>query len=353
MNGVINIYKEKGCTSFHIVYEVRRMTGESKVGHTGTLDPGACGVLPVCIGKATKLVGQLTDTDKTYRCVMLFGKRTDTQDLSGTVMEEMQAEDVYSALLSYGRTEHDNKNGSSGDLSAEERKQIIYKNVAAVMDTFIGEVQQLPPMYSAVKVEGVKLLDLARHGVEIERKKRKVTIYSISDLKLYDDLLHLSFTVECSKGTYIRTLCQDIGERMGIPACMEELERTVAAGMKAEDSVTLEKAWSWALSGELKEHITPPDDFLMDHDALIVKDSAVKHLIYGNYLYSEDIFSLTDDPKKDRSEDSQADGPEEHNAADNDGKQFRVYDRSGEFYALYAFDAHENCYKCVKMFRDL
>ena len=316
MNGVINIYKEKGYTSFHAVYVIRKLTGEQKVGHTGTLDPDVTGVLPVCIGKATKLVGQLTDTDKTYRCIMQFGIRTDTQDISGNILESISEEDIRSRI----------KGITDGDA-----KKLIEETIMS----FTGETEQIPPMFSALKIDGMKLVNAARKGVEVERQPRKVTIYSIEDISIADNLLSAGFTVSCSKGTYIRTLCEDIGRKIGVPACMASLERTKAAGLDISTAVTLEEAEKACAEGRLEAMIMPPDRFLLEYPAVTVTDDAVNRLIYGNYLYGKDI------------------DPDEYDRVrpfDRDGCIFRIYDRQGQFYALYRSDKKAGCIKCVKMF---
>ena len=197
-NGIINIYKEKGFTSHDVVAKMRGILRQKKIGHTGTLDPDATGVLPVCLGSATKLCDMLTDRDKEYEAVMQLGISTDTQDLSGEVLEEcpvtVTEEEVRNAILS-----------------------------------FIGDYDQIPPMYSALKVNGKKLYELARAGKEVERQPRAVTIYDITILDM--KLPEVTFRVSCSKGTYIRTLCYDIGVKCGcfkgdIDQFFEAVEKT-------------------------------------------------------------------------------------------------------------------------------
>ncbi|MBE6016491.1 MAG: tRNA pseudouridine(55) synthase TruB [Lachnospiraceae bacterium] len=314
INGVININKGKGCSSFHVVAVLRHFTGEKKIGHTGTLDPDATGVLPVCIGKATKLVGRLTDTDKRYKAVMLLGKRTDTQDITGNVIEEMPDEEV--------------RRSFSPDILQDAFRSLN------------GEIHQVPPMYSALKVGGVKLVDAARKGREIERSARKVTVYGYSDIEIDNDLMEVSFTIDCSKGTYVRTICEDIGKFMGIPACLSSLVRTRTAGLTIEDSVTLEKAIEAAEAGTLENLIIPTDRFLQEYGYIVVKDEAVKRLIYGNTMYDEDI-----------SEDTDAVSIPGQKAVSGQKCICRVYDRQGEFYALYRSEPEEGCYKCEKMFK--
>ena len=196
INGIINVYKERGFTSFDVVAKLRGILHERKIGHTGTLDPEATGVLPICIGNATKVCELLTDKDKVYRTVMHLGITTDTQDMTGTVKEDRSRE---AALLKE-------------------------QTVEAAILQFVGDYEQIPPMYSALKVNGKKLCDLARAGIEVERKARTVKIFSIEIEKI--NLPYVTMQVHCSKGTYIRTLCADIGEALGVGACMESLVRT-------------------------------------------------------------------------------------------------------------------------------
>lgn len=357
MNGVINIYKEKGYSSFHVVYELRKLTGEQKVGHTGTLDPDVTGVLPVCIGKATKLVGQLTDTDKIYRCRMLLGRSTDTQDVSGQILREVSGEQIRSCL---GCPEI--RNGTDACLTVEtscqdwENSGEIYaaalQRITAAIKSFEGETEQIPPMYSALKKDGAKLVNLARRGIEVERTPRRIRIYSISDILLAADLVHVDFTVHCSRGTYVRTLCEDIGKKLGIPACMEDLERTYAAGLGLDSAMTLSQVKTYAEEGTLEEHILPPDRFLQLYPSVTVTDEAVCRLIYGNYLYNKD---LDGDPSaSDGGGSSYLTGEKNgfwSSSCSSTGEPiFRVYDRQGQFYALYRYDGTAQCYKCVKMF---
>ena len=192
-SGIINVYKEKGFTSFDVVAKLRGILRTKKIGHTGTLDPDTEGVLPVCIGRATKVCDILTDKDKVYEAVMLLGVETDTQDTSGEILRERPVE-----------------------VSEDAVKEAIL--------SFIGDYAQVPPMYSALKVNGKKLYELAREGKTVERKARNVQILSIEILEM--NLPRVRMSVHCSKGTYIRTLCNDIGEKRGCGGCMEKLLRT-------------------------------------------------------------------------------------------------------------------------------
>ena len=225
ISGILNIYKEKGYTSHDVVAKLRGIVGQKKIGHTGTLDPDAEGVLPVCLGRATKVCGLLTDKDKTYEAVLLLGRTTDTQDVTGQILSERP-------LISDGR-----------EITPETAK-------ACVM-SFEGEYDQVPPMYSALKVNG------NREGKTVERKSRKVSIRRIRITEI--DLPRIRMEVECSKGTYIRTLCHDIGEKLGCGGCMESLLRTRVGGFALADSRKLGEVEEWVRSGRLHEILIPAD----------------------------------------------------------------------------------------------
>lgn len=308
-NGVINVYKEKGMTSFSVVYKIRKLTGEKKAGHTGTLDPDAFGVLPVCIGKATKLVDLLMDTDKQYKAVMVLGLATDTQDISGKILEDASEEEIKKKVL----TKFPGGNFNS--------------NILRAFDEFKGDIEQMPPMYSAIKVNGVKLVDAARKGKEIERKKRSVNISSFSDIEVYQDCKHISFTVNCSKGTYIRTLCEDIGKFFSLPACLESLERTRTSTLDKDSSFTLSQIEEFYEKGILEDYIIPTDYFLEKYSKAFVTDEAIKKLVFGNWLSIDEVEFIKDD-----------------------NRIFRMYDKADNFYALYRFDDIDNYFKCEKMF---
>ena len=206
VNGIINVYKEKGYTSFDVVAKLRGIFKQKKIGHTGTLDPDAEGVLPVCLGKATKVCDLLTDKSKEYEAVLLLGKVTDTQDITGTVLEEKDVKVTEEAV----------------------RETVL---------SFVGDYMQIPPMYSALKVNGKKLCDLAREGKTVERQARPVKILTIDILDV--TLPRVRMRVHCSKGTYIRTLCQDIGEKLGCGGCMESLLRTQVSEFLLKDALKI------------------------------------------------------------------------------------------------------------------
>ena len=222
MNGVLNVYKEKGYTSHDVVAKLRGILKQKKIGHTGTLDPDAQGVLPICLGRATKLCALLTDKKKTYETVLHLGIETDTQDISGQVKCRLPVE-----------------------VSPQEVEECIM--------SFQGDQMQIPPMYSALKVDGKKLYELAREGKEIERKPRPVTFYKIEILSM--ELPFVTIRVTCSKGTYIRTLCHDIGEKLGCKGCMESLLRTRVDRFSIENSLKLSQIEELVNQGELEKYI--------------------------------------------------------------------------------------------------
>ncbi|MBQ6530646.1 MAG: tRNA pseudouridine(55) synthase TruB, partial [Clostridia bacterium] len=239
MNGIIIVDKPQGKTSHDIVYAIRRLTGIKKVGHTGTLDPMATGVLPICIGSATKVADMLTLSDKAYTAEFVLGKTTDTLDAEGEVLTE-----------------------SKVNVTGDEIR-------AAVM-SFVGEIEQIPPMYSAIKQNGKKLYELARQGIEVERKPRKVTINSIDILEINGKTVTID--VSCSKGTYIRTLCADIGERLGTGAYMTKLRRTKTGIFAISESYTLEELGTLNELGTLKNVLIPIDKIFEKYPEIILNE---------------------------------------------------------------------------------
>ena len=216
MDGIYNIYKEAGWTSFDVVAKMRGILHIKKIGHTGTLDPMATGVLPVCVGKATKQVEAVAGEEKEYRAVMLLGVVTDTQDMTGQILSE---------------------NPQLKPLP--EDTKLRENAVREAVLSFVGEYDQLTPMFSARKVNGKKLVDLARKGIEVERKTKHIRILAIDIEKL--ELPRVTMKITCSKGTYIRTLCHDIGQKLGCGACMESLIRTRVGRFCIEDAIPLER----------------------------------------------------------------------------------------------------------------
>lgn len=211
MNGLFNIYKPTGMTSHDVVAKMRKIMQTKTVGHTGTLDPNATGVLVVAVGNATKVIEYMESDDKIYKAELTLGVTTDTEDIWGNIIREYDL----------------------AGFNLENEK--IYD----VINSFIGKQIQIPPMYSALKVNGKKLYELAREGKEVERVGREIEIFSISDINRREN--KIEFTVHCSKGTYIRTLCKDIGEKLGCGAVMSKLERIKAGKFSVENSVALEE----------------------------------------------------------------------------------------------------------------
>ena len=297
IHGVLNVYKEKGYKSHDVVAKLRGITGQKKIGHTGTLDPDATGVLPVCLGKATKLCDMLTDKDKTYEAVLLRGVSTDTQDAGGEVL------------------------GTSDTAGLGE------KEVREAIQSFVGGYDQVPPMYSALKVGGKRLYELAREGKVVERKARPVDIYQIRVLKM--DLPRVWMEVSCSKGTYIRTLCHDIGEKLGCGGCMEELFRTKVSSFLLSDSLTLADINKRMQEGTLGEVLVPVDAMFGGYRKIVVKEPWISLARNGNSL---PIKAVTG-----------GEGIE-------DGEEVRLYNEAGQFIAIYAWKEERKEYHIVKMF---
>lgn len=297
INGILNIYKEKGYTSHDVVAKLRGITRQKKIGHTGTLDPDAQGVLPVCFGRATKLCDMLTDKSKTYEAVLLLGVSTDTQDTSGKILEEK----------------------STGHLSEREVLDCIHG--------YIGEYEQLPPMYSALKINGKKLYELAREGIEVERKRRKVTIY---DIRVEEAALpRVRMTVSCSKGTYIRTLCHDIGSDLGTGGCMESLLRTKVGRFELKDSLKLSEVEELFQQGELEKVLIPVDAMFCDKRPVYVKPEYAALAYNGNAFQVKCILT-----------------PGEY----VDGEQVRVYDIEEHFIGIYRYAEESGQFRVEKMF---
>ncbi len=300
MDGIINVYKEAGFTSFDVVAKLRGILKQKKIGHTGTLDPDAQGVLPVCLGRATKACDYLTAKDKTYRAVLRLGITTDTQDMSGRILKE---EDV-----KIGRT------------ALEE-----------IIKGFTGKISQVPPMYSALKVDGRKLCDLARKGIEVERKAREITVYSIEILEV--DMPLVTMQVHCSKGTYIRTLCHDIGKAAGCGGCMERLLRTKTAGFCVEDAHRLSEIEAIVNGTDKKgrrieDILVPTERVLTEYPKITAEKGAEKLLENGGILPLSRL---------------------QENGGILPGI-CRMYDASGRFIGLYCYDGKKQVLKPEKMF---
>lgn len=302
MDGIVNIYKEAGYTSFDVVAKLRGILRERRMGHTGTLDPQAVGVLPVCVGKATKLCELLLDKEKAYEAVMLLGVTTDTEDMTGTVLTETKA-------------------------------QVTEAQVRAAAEKFTGVYGQVPPMYSALKVDGKRLYELAREGKEVERKPREVEIFENTPLSFETGedgfVTTVTLRVRCSKGTYIRSLLRDMGEFLGCGACMKSLVRIQAGAFSIESALTLDEVEKARDEGRLEDIILPIDTFLLKYPAVTVVPEFEKYLYNGNQLT---LSMLT----------------EKVQPSEEDG--FRVYDTKEKLIGLYLYRADRKQLQPEKMF---
>lgn len=296
-HGVINIYKEPGFTSHDVVAKLRGILRQKKIGHTGTLDPAAEGVLPVCLGKATKLCDLLTDKRKTYQAVLLLGTETDTQDVTGTVLSESSTKNLTEDL------------------------------VREASESFVGPYMQIPPMYSALKVDGKKLYELARAGKEIERAARPVEIFSLHIDEM--DLPRVKMTVTCSKGTYIRTLCHDIGMKLGCGGCMEKLIRTRVDRFAIPDSLHLSEVEELVKTGRIDEKIVPVDEMFNNCPSYVSGSELLDKFLKNGNPFAREL------------------GPD----AVTDGQGLiRVYDSNHDFIGLYAYQPEKKQWKPRKIF---
>ncbi len=252
MNGILNILKPTGMSSHDVVSFVRKTLGIKKIGHAGTLDPNVAGVLPICIGKATKFSDILINGDKEYICEIKFGQSTDTQDMYGNITEESE----------------------NFNFDKEE--------IIKVINSFKGIIYQIPPPYSAVKFNGKKLYEYARQDIVIEKEARQAHIKSLEILRINEP--NVLFKVKCSKGTYMRTLCHDIGKKISIPAHMGVLIRTEAKGLKIENSVSLENLNYLAQIKRLEECVIPVD-IVVPMKKVVVNEKYYDKLIVGNEVF--------------------------------------------------------------------
>lgn len=252
MNGFVYVDKPEGITSFVASAKVRRLFGIKKAGHTGTLDPMATGVLPIAIGHATRFIELIPSHDKAYRAKFILGKTTDTLDITGKVTGEYQV------------------NSTREDV----------ENILAF---FRGEIEQIPPMYSAIKKDGVRLYDLARQGIEIERESRKVTIYSLGLISYCEETAEYEIDCECSSGTYIRTLIGDIGDKLGCGATMTSLRRTKANGVSIDSCYTFEQLEKLREEGNIENALNSVDS-LVAYDKIKVTPAQAKRFSNGGEL---------------------------------------------------------------------
>ncbi len=281
MDGIINLLKPPGLTSHDAVGIIRRLTAIRQCGHAGTLDPGAAGVLPVLVGKATRVAEYMLEMDKSYRAEVTLGTATDSEDASGAVVKQQE-------------------------IPVPDEKKVL-----SVFDSFTGTIDQVPPMHSALKMGGVRLYRLAREGKTVERKPRRVTIYSLTLLKLGRD--KILFAVACSRGTYVRTLCADIAVALGTCGHMSFLLRERVGPFGLSESFTLEELTVMAKQRRLREALRPTDLALASFPALTLPEGEIRRLVNGGAVeLSQEI---------------------------GDGQLLRVYGKGGEFVALAAYSA--------------
>jgi len=322
MNGILCVYKEAGYTSHDVINRLRRISNQKKIGHTGTLDPNAEGVLPVCFGNATKVCGLLTDTDKCYRAELILGKVTDSYDITGEVISEREPHVTVERLLE-------------------------------VIQSFIGTQMQTPPMFSARKVNGQKLYDLARQGIVVEREQKEITVYDICmesvvccnqtgetfeviadclDVNVFsNEVICAYITVHCSKGTYIRSICHDIGEKLGCGACMGSLLRTKVGRFTIEDSRKIKELARLSEEGKFEELLISADSMFPEYPKLSqLPEEADLLLRNGNQIYLKQI------PKYEWMELEQT--------------KLRMYDGSGRFCAIYEYRKEKRYLQPVTMF---
>lgn len=299
MNGVIVINKEEDFTSFDVVAVVRKTLGEKKVGHTGTLDPNAKGVLPVLLGSATKAQDIIENHDKRYTASFRFGLLTDTLDIWGEVQRKEESHITKEALLS-------------------------------VLPNFVGDITQIPPMYSAVKVNGVRLYDLARQGKEVERTERTVTVYSIVLLDFDEKTQTGTLDIFCSKGTYIRTLIDDIAKALDTIGTMTSLTRTVACSYTLADAITLNELKEAVANGDVNKYIKSVESLFENYDELVVSDAQAFRFKNGNSLDIERT--------------------ELRKSSVEDKKIFRIKDKEKNFISLGITDTEKGVIKLYKHF---
>lgn len=300
-NGVIIVNKEKGFTSHDVVAKLRGILKQKKIGHTGTLDPQAEGVLPVCLGNATKLCDILTDKKKEYTAELLLGVTTDTQDLTGKVLRQAAME--------------------------EAKEQISGEQIREAVFSFVGKSMQIPPMYSALKINGKKLYELAREGKEVERAPRPIEIYEMEILSIEFPVVRIR--VSCSKGTYIRTLCSDIGDKLGCGGCMKSLVRNRVENFCLENSHTLSQIEKIRDEGDLEKLIIPVDEVFDGFSKIHIKKEYAPVIENGNICALAFI---------------------QETVTAKDKERFLMYHSDGRFFGIYEFVEKEAVLKPYKMF---
>lgn len=297
--GILPVLKPAGFTSHDVVAKCRGILKMKRIGHTGTLDPAVTGVLPLCLGRATRMVEYLQELPKEYEAALILGVATDTEDMSGTVVEQLDQVSV----------------------SEEAVRQVLQR--------FVGTISQVPPMYSALKHDGKRLYELAREGKTVERKAREVTIYKLELLSFHPEGPHptIKFRALCSKGTYIRTLCVDIGRALGVPAAMAQLKRTVSAGITEQSCLTLDEIASHVAQGDLASYLLPVDQGVRHLPAHTIAEDKVKAALQGQRLPAAAV-----------------------NPRVNRGELIRLYDPQQRFLGVFKTDEETLAVKAVKVF---
>ncbi|MDQ0059709.1 tRNA pseudouridine(55) synthase TruB [Paenibacillus harenae] len=302
MDGILAVWKPEGWTSHDVVAKVRRILRMKRIGHAGTLDPMVTGVLPLCLGRSTRVVEYLQERPKAYEAVLKLGIATDTEDITGAVLDD------------------------------QPYPQVSEDAVRTALRRFVGRIDQIPPMYSAVKVDGKRLYELAREGKTVERKSRTVTIYLLEllEMKLDQQYPEIRFSATCSKGTYIRTLCVDIGKALGVPATMASLTRSMSGGITRDRCLTLERIEELQQSGQLDEHLIDADEAI-DHLPIAEVSAAVgKQALLGQKIALTEV-SIADV------------------SGDND-EIVRLYNDSRLFIGIFQIDTESALLKPIKVF---
>lgn len=296
--GILPVFKPAGFTSHDVVAKTRGILQMKRIGHTGTLDPAVTGVLPLCLGRATRMVEYLQELPKQYEATLVLGIATDTEDMSGTIIEKV------------------------------DQVHVTEDQIRAVIDNFIGTISQIPPMYSALKQDGKRLYELARQGKVVERKPREVVIHELEliSLNLEEKLPTITFRVLCSKGTYIRTLCVDIGQALGVPAVMSDLKRTMSSGISLDRCLTFDDIVRYTKEGTLQSH-------------LLHVDEAVHHL--PSYTISENTMN--------RALQGQTIDPQYLTPSVHGAELLRLYGPEGQFLGIFTLDEHRGI-RPVKVF---
>ncbi|MCQ4087236.1 tRNA pseudouridine(55) synthase TruB [Saccharibacillus sp. JS10] len=298
-DGVLPVYKPAGMTSHDVVAKCRRLLKMKRIGHTGTLDPSVTGVLPLCLGRATRMVEYLQEMPKEYRAVLKFGIATDTEDLTGTVIEEMA------------------------------QTGITEEQVREALTDFIGPIMQTPPMYSAIKINGKRLYELAREGKTVERKAREVVIHELEVTGFEPgDQPEVSLRVLCSKGTYIRTLCVDLGAKLGVPSTMAKLERTLSAGIGLDGCLTFEEIAEKVEDGTLADALIKSDKAAVHLPEHVVDESRLENALRGQKLSAWAVLPSVEGAQR----------------------EFRLYAPDDRFIGIYKWDAEVEKVVPVKVF---